>query len=112
MNTPAFAYEIVFGHRRHRACLELGLLVVTLVKDLTEQELFEQMDRENRQRKDLTAYEQGEMYRHALDEGLYPSMRKLSESLGVAWRCPRLGYDDRWPSAKSSCIQRAQLQKA
>lgn len=82
-NTPLPLYEIVFGHRRHRACLELGLPVLALVEDASDRELFQQMDRENRQRADLTIYEQGEMYRHALDDGLYPSLRKLAESLGV-----------------------------
>ena len=77
-------YEIVFGHRRHRACLELGLDVFALVEMVSDQDLFEQMDRENRQRANLTVYEQGEMYKKALDEGLYPSLRKLAEVLGVA----------------------------
>lgn len=76
-------YELVYGHRRHRACLELGLQVAALVEDATDQELFEAMERENRGRKNLSAWEQGCMYRRALDEGLYPSLRKLSEALGV-----------------------------
>ena len=82
-NTLPFAYEIIFGHRRHRACLELGLPVSAVIVDATDQELFEQMDRENRARADLTIYEQGEMYRQALEQGLYLSLRKLSEALGV-----------------------------
>lgn len=82
-NTLPYAYEIIFGHRRHRACLELGIAVFALVEAATDKELFEAMDRENRQRADLTVYEQGEMYRRALDEGLYPSLRKMAESLGV-----------------------------
>jgi ParB family chromosome partitioning protein len=82
-NTLQISHEIVFGHRRHRACLELGLPVFTLIEDATDRELFEQMDRENRQRADLTIYEQGEMYRRALDDGLYSSLRKLSDSIGV-----------------------------
>ena len=82
-NTLPRAYEIVFGHRRHRACLELGISVFALIEVATDRELFEAMDRENRQRADLTVYEQGEMYRRALDDGLYPSLRKLTESLGV-----------------------------
>jgi ParB family chromosome partitioning protein len=82
-NTLPYAYEIVFGHRRHRACLELGIAVFALVEAATDKELFEEMDRENRQRADLTVYEQGEMYRRALNEGLYPSLRKMAESLGV-----------------------------
>ncbi len=83
-NTLPQSYEIVFGHRRHRACLELGLPVFALIEDATDKELFEAMDRENRQRADLTVYEQGEMYRRALDDGLYPSLRKMSDALAVA----------------------------
>jgi ParB family chromosome partitioning protein len=76
-------YEVVFGHRRHRACLELGLPVGAVVEDLDDATLFAEMDRENRQRKDLSPWEQGVMYRRALDEGLFPSQRRLSEGLGV-----------------------------
>jgi len=76
-------FEIVFGHRRHRACLELGIPVNALVEAVSEVQLFEQMERENRGRKNLSAWEQGCMYRQAIDGGLYSSLRKLSESLGI-----------------------------
>jgi len=76
-------FEIVFGHRRHRACLELGIKVLAVVEDLSETELFCQMDRENRARKDLSPIEQGRMYAQALDNGLFPSARKLSEFIGA-----------------------------
>ena len=83
-STPdGVVYELVFGHRRHRACLELGLPLLAMVTELNDRELFETMERENRARKNLSAWEQGGMYKRALDEGLYPSQRKLSESLGV-----------------------------
>ena len=75
-------YEIVFGHRRHRACLELGLPVSAMVEDLAEQQMFVQMERENRARKDLSAWEQGMMYARALDQGLYPSNRQLASAIG------------------------------
>lgn len=42
------------------------------------------MDRENRERADLSPYEQGHMYRRALDSSLYPSNRRLAEALGVS----------------------------
>ena len=79
---PGPRYEIVFGHRRHRACLELGLPVLALVEDMAEQQLFEQMERENRARADLSAWEQGMMYARALDQGLYPSNRQLAQAIG------------------------------
>ena len=55
-------YEIVFGHRRHRACLDLGLEVLATIESIDDKELFKEMDRENRQRADLRPYEQGLMY--------------------------------------------------
>lgn len=76
-------YELVFGHRRHRACLELGLPVLAVVDNLDDRALFVEMDRENRARKDLSAWEQGMMYRRALHQGLFPSNRKLAEAIGV-----------------------------
>lgn len=76
-------YELVFGHRRHRACLELGIPVRALIEDASDQELFEAMERENRGRKNLSAWEQGCMYRKALDEGLYPSLRRLADAVKV-----------------------------
>lgn len=76
-------YELVFGHRRHEACRQLGLPVVAVVDNLDDRALFVEMDRENRNRKDLSAWEQGQMYRRALNEGLFPSNRKLAEATGV-----------------------------
>lgn len=76
-------YEIVYGRRRHRACLELSLPVAAVVEELSDVELFREMDRENRQRADLSPWEQGVMYRDALDQGLFSSLRQMAGSLGV-----------------------------
>ena len=76
-------YEIVFGHRRHRACLELGIDVNAIVDDIDEKTMFVEMDRENRERADLRPFEQGLMYARALDSGLFSSLRKLSEEIGA-----------------------------
>ena len=79
-------YEIVFGHRRHRACLELGIPVLAVISTIpvSDVELFAAMDRENRERADLCAWEQGAMYRKALDEAMFPSQRRLAEALGLS----------------------------
>ncbi|AMR78010.1 hypothetical protein A2G96_09795 [Cupriavidus nantongensis] len=91
----ALEYEIVYGHRRHHGCLELSLPVNAIVVDsMDDRVLFAEMDRENRQRENLSAWEQGRMYNHALKEGLYPSLRRLADELGVnlsdASRCCKL----------------------
>ena len=82
-NTGAVSYEIVFGHRRHEACRQLGIPVHAIVDNLDDQSLFVEMERENRARKDLSAWEQGTMYRRALSSGLFPSNRKLAEAIGA-----------------------------
>lgn len=83
-NTLPDAYEIAYGHRRHQACLELDLPVLCqIVDEMDDRALFEVMDRENRSRKNLSAYDQGRMYVQAIESGLYPSLRKMAEALGV-----------------------------
>ena len=77
------SFELIFGHRRHRACAELGIPVLAAIEEASDVSLFEQMERENRGRKNLSAWEQGTMYRRALDDGLYGSLRRLAEGLGV-----------------------------
>ena len=77
------SFELIFGHRRHRACAELGIPVLAAIEEASDVSLFEQMERENRGRKNLSAWEQGTMYRKALDDGLYSSLRRLAEGLGV-----------------------------
>jgi ParB family chromosome partitioning protein len=83
VNDAPYEFEIIFGHRRHQACLELGLPVLALVDNVSDVDLFVEMDRENRSRKDLAPWEQGLMYRRALNQGLFPSNRKLAETVGV-----------------------------
>lgn len=79
-------YEIIFGHRRHRACQELGIAVLAAIwtEPLADEVVVAFMDRENRERADLSPYEQGLMYQRALEENLYRSNRQLAEALGVS----------------------------
>ena len=76
-------FEVIFGHRRHRACRELGIPVLAVVESITDAALFVEMDRENRNREDLRPYEQGRMYARALDRGLYPSLRSMATAIGL-----------------------------
>ncbi|CAN7368848.1 ParB/RepB/Spo0J family partition protein [Variovorax sp. LjRoot178] len=78
-------FELVFGHRRHQACLELGLPVLALIwdKPLSAEGHFLAMERENRERTDLSAFEAGTSYQAALNEGFCRSERQLAEAIGV-----------------------------
>lgn len=79
-------YEIVCGHRRHRACSELGLPVFAVVwgEPLSSLDLFLAMEWENRERVDPSPYDQGRMYLQALDSGLFRFQRRLAVSIGVS----------------------------
>jgi ParB family chromosome partitioning protein len=77
-------FELIFGSRRTRACLDLGLPVRAVVEEgINDQDLYVQMQRENRNRASLSAWEQGVSYHKALQEGLFPSARRLAEAIGV-----------------------------
>lgn len=77
-------FEIIFGSRRHRACLELGLPVLAMIVDATDDvSMFIEMERENRNREDLTPWEQATAYAMALREGIFPSARAMSVALNV-----------------------------
>lgn len=76
-------YEIAFGHRRHEACRQLGLQVLAVIDNLDDRTLFVEMDRENRERADLSPWEQGVMYLRALEQGLFASNRQLATALGI-----------------------------
>lgn len=76
-------YEVVFGHRRHQACLDLGIEVLAMIEPVEDRDLWLQMDRENRERLNLSPWEQGKSIQRALQAGLFPSVRKLSEEAGI-----------------------------
>jgi ParB family transcriptional regulator, chromosome partitioning protein len=76
-------FEIVFGHRRHMACKLCGLPVLAMIAELDDQHLFADMERENRNRADLSAWERGRHYALALEKGLFASQRQLAAAIGV-----------------------------
>jgi ParB/RepB/Spo0J family partition protein len=76
-------YEVIYGHRRLRACQELKLPVWIIVVQATDEELFYAMDMENRQRKNPSPFELGDSYRRALENGLFASLRALAARLNI-----------------------------
>jgi ParB family chromosome partitioning protein len=71
-------YELVTGHRRMRACKELGLPVRAMVLPaLRDQDLFMFVYHENSSREPLRPYELGRMCARALEAGTYPSLRNM-----------------------------------
>ncbi|MBT2326774.1 ParB/RepB/Spo0J family partition protein [Variovorax paradoxus] len=76
-------FEIVFGHLRHRACAELGIPVAAVITQVSDRELFIELNIENRTHGNLSPFEQGSMFMRALDGGLFASTRGLAQALGL-----------------------------
>jgi ParB family transcriptional regulator, chromosome partitioning protein len=75
--------EIVFGHRRHRACLELGLPVLCIVEDRADAEAFAEMVAEYCWPLTKLTWRLAEILRRATDELLFPSTRRLAEGVSL-----------------------------
>ena len=81
---PAHDYEIASGHRRHAACLKLGLPFRVIVRPFTDDELLHEMVEENIGRSDLTAFERGIHYAALIKQGKYSSGRDLAAKLTLS----------------------------
>jgi ParB family transcriptional regulator, chromosome partitioning protein len=89
---PAADFEIVFGHRRHRACLALDaeieggfpLFALLDAKAAESRDLVLKMYRENEERADLSAFEKGSMFRQWLSNDVFPEQGQLAAAIGVS----------------------------
>ena len=80
---PNYEFEVAFGHRRHQATLDGGLSVLAFIEEMSDQELWLVMARENLERKDMSPWEQGKSLLQAMESALFPNSRKLALDLGV-----------------------------
>jgi ParB family chromosome partitioning protein len=91
-NDPTVDFEIVSGHRRHRASLALDaeiaggfpLLALLDGKASESRDLVLKMYRENEERADLSAYEKGAMFRQWLSSGVFAEQGQLAAAIGVS----------------------------
>jgi ParB family transcriptional regulator, chromosome partitioning protein len=91
-NDPAADFEIVSGHRRHRASLALDaeiaggfpLLALLDGKAAESRDLVLKMYRENEERADLSAFEKGAMFRQWLSNGVFAEQGQLAAAIGVS----------------------------
>ena len=74
-------YEVVYGHRRTMACKALDLPVMAIVEDISDEQLWLQMQEENESRADLSAYEQAKHYQKAIKKGIYKNWSALADRL-------------------------------
>lgn len=78
-----FDFELVYGHRRHRACLETGLPLLAVIHDgVDDKALYQAMTRENSQRDDLSPWEWGQHYARGLSSRFYETQKELAADNG------------------------------
>ena len=76
-------YEIVSGHRRIRACRQLGYISQSCeIRDLNDDETLMVMMTENMFREDLNPVEEAEAY-HMMCERLQWSAQKVADAMGI-----------------------------
>jgi ParB family transcriptional regulator, chromosome partitioning protein len=83
-------FEIVSGHRRHAACLELDaetpngfpILAIVDAEAADQRTLVLKMYRENEERADLSPFEKGRMFARWLEVGIYTSQREVAAAVG------------------------------
>lgn len=75
-------YELVYGERRLRACMALGLPLHAIVTSMTDHEAARARAAECRYGA-WTAFERGTLFGRMPRTGLYPSRRRLAEDLGL-----------------------------
>ena len=75
--------EVVFGHRRHRACLELGLPLLANIwnDDPNEVAAFTCLERENEFHANRSVYERGCLFKALIDSKIFSSYRELADHI-------------------------------
>ena len=74
-------FELIFGHRRHQACLDHGLPFLAEICEADDRTLFEEMTRENLFRKDPAPWDWAQHYALGLKD-LYQSQDELCKANG------------------------------
>lgn len=79
-----YLYEVVYGHRRHQACLLEGVDVTARVAPVTDRQMIFHMVLENLRRADLSLYEEGKQFKELIEAGLYARQTDLVNDLGLS----------------------------
>lgn len=78
-------YEIIFGRRRHIACLKLGIPFLAIRKDISNiQDAIASQDAENKLRKDVSNYSNAMLYKRLLSDGVFKTEKELADKLHLS----------------------------
>ena len=78
-------YELIFGHRRWRACKQLGInLLCRVVTDLSDETAAALQTSENFDRQDISDYARALSFKRLLDNNVFDSESKLCAKLRIS----------------------------
>jgi ParB family chromosome partitioning protein len=78
-------YEVIFGNRRHIACLRLGIPFLVIRKDISNvQDAIASQDAENKLRNDVSNYSNAILYKKLLSDNIFKTEKELAEKLRIA----------------------------
>lgn len=78
-------YEIIFGRRRHLACLRLDKSLLAIQKEFNDdQDAVVMQDAENKFRKDISNYSNALLYKKLLEARVFQNDHELAKKLGIA----------------------------
>lgn len=78
-------YEIIFGRRRHNACIKLGIPFLVIIKDIPNvQDAVASQDAENKYRNDISHYSNAVLYKRLLEDKVFETEKELAMKLRVS----------------------------
>ncbi|HHF7373708.1 TPA: ParB/RepB/Spo0J family partition protein [Legionella bozemanae] len=79
-------YEVIFGRRRHIACMRLGIPFLVIRKDIPNvQDAIASQDAENKLRNDVSNYSNAMLYKRLLSDNVFKTEKELSEKLRISY---------------------------
>lgn len=78
-------FEVIFGRRRHQACLKLNKDLLVILKDpFNDQEAILAQEAENRLRENVSNYSNALLYQRLLKDKIFKNEKDLSEKLEIS----------------------------
>lgn len=79
-------YEVIFGIRRHLACMKLGIPFLVIKKDIPNvQDAIASQDAENKLRNDVSNYSNAILYKRLLSDKIFKTEKELAEKLRISY---------------------------
>lgn len=78
-------YEVIFGRRRHIACLTLGIPFLAICKDISNvQDAIALQDAENKFRNDVSSYSNAMLYKKLLKDKVFKTEKEIAAKLRMS----------------------------